>query len=58
MPNQALSVCDALKATSLGRTKLYREIKLGKISARKIGRKTVFLADEIERYLNALPVAM
>jgi predicted DNA-binding transcriptional regulator AlpA len=53
----ALSVRDAMKATSLGRTKLYREMKLGRIAARKIGRKTVFLADEIERYLKSLPVA-
>lgn len=55
---KALSVSDAMKATSLGRTKLYREMKLGRIAARKIGRKTVFLADEVERYLNSLPMAL
>ncbi len=54
---KALSVADAMKATSLGRTKLYREMKLGRIAGRKIGRKTVFLIDEVERYLTSLPVA-
>lgn len=54
----ALSVRDAMKATSLGRTKLYHEMKLGRIAARKIGRKTVFLIDEVERYLASLPVAL
>jgi predicted DNA-binding transcriptional regulator AlpA len=53
----ALSVQDTMKATSLGRTKLYREMKLGKIAARKIGRKTVFISDEVVRYLNSLPMA-
>lgn len=57
MSKQALSVADALNAISIGRTKLYREMKEGRIAARKIGRKTVFLADEIDRYLASLPVA-
>ena len=56
--SNALSVRDTMKATSLGRTKLYREMKLGRISARKIGRKTVFISDEVERYLKSLPVAL
>ena len=57
MTKQALSVSDTLKSIRIGRTKLYREMKAGRIVARKIGRKTVFLADEIERYLASLPVA-
>lgn len=55
--SKALSVRDAMNTIRIGRTKLYREMKEGRIVARKIGRKTVFLADEVERYLSSLPVA-
>lgn len=55
--SKALTVRDAMHTIRIGRTKLYREMKEGRIVARKIGRKTVFLADEIERYLSSLPVA-
>jgi predicted DNA-binding transcriptional regulator AlpA len=57
MPKQALSATDTMAIINIGRTKLYREMKAGRIVARKIGRKTVFLADEVERYLASLPVA-
>lgn len=55
--SRALTVRDAMNSIRIGRTKLYREMKEGRIVARKIGRKTVFLADEVERYLASLPVA-
>lgn len=56
--SKALSVNDAMIAIRIGRTKLYHEMKAGRITARKIGRKTVFLAEEIDRYLAALPLAV
>jgi predicted DNA-binding transcriptional regulator AlpA len=55
--SKALSVRDTMQTIRIGRTKLYNEMKAGRIVARKIGRKTVFLADEVERYLASLPVA-
>jgi excisionase family DNA binding protein len=57
MAQSALSVNQATKALSIHRATLYRELKAGHIEARKIGRKTVILIDEIERYLNSRPVA-
>ena len=55
--SKALTVRDTINTIRIGRSKLYREMKEGRIVARKIGRKTVFLADEVERYLASLPVA-
>ncbi|MEM7069292.1 MAG: helix-turn-helix domain-containing protein [Pseudomonadota bacterium] len=39
----------------LGRSKIYSEIANGKLKARKIGKKTVFLKSDVEAYLNGLP---
>lgn len=38
-----------------GRTKIYQEIKEGKLRARKIGRSTVILASDWQQYLQSLP---
>lgn len=51
-----LSVKEVLCELNIGRTKLYSEISAGKLSARKIGRKTVFLGEEVTRYAEALPI--
>lgn len=40
----------------MSRTKLYGEIKAGKIEARKLGNRTVITADEMDRYVASLPV--
>lgn len=55
MQKQAYTVNEAIQEIGIGRSKLYSEIKDGKITPRKIGRKTIFLAKDIEDYLNALP---
>lgn len=39
----------------LGRTKVYEAIKTGALVARKIGRRTVILDDDLRIYLEALP---
>ena len=48
---------EAAEATGLSRETLYRRIAEGKLTAKKDGRLTVIEADEIRRYLSALPVA-
>jgi hypothetical protein len=39
------------------RTKIYQDIKEGKLKARKAGRRTLILADDYRAYLQALPEA-
>lgn len=57
MLKQAYTVNETINEIGIGRSKLYAEIKEGKITPRKIGKKTIFLAKDIEDYLNALPKA-
>jgi excisionase family DNA binding protein len=42
--------------TGIGRTKLYAEIAAGRLRARKVGKRTVILAEDGRAYLASLPV--
>lgn len=55
MTPTALSINEALRRLSIGRTRLYELIGSGQISARKIGRRTVIIDTEIARFLAACP---
>ncbi len=52
----ALSVEKACELSCIGRTKFYELIKSKKIPARKVGRRTIILLDELYRALKRLPV--
>jgi excisionase family DNA binding protein len=39
----------------IGRDKLYKLIREGKLPARKLGRKTLILATDLEAFLESLP---
>ena len=54
---RAFSVKEVCQRLSIGRTLLYKHIKSGKIPARKIRSRTVFLPDELEAALKSLPLA-
>ena len=41
--------------TGLGRTTLYAEIKSGRLIARKVGRRTIVLAQDAESWMAGLP---
>ena len=41
--------------SGLGRTKIFAEIKQGKLIARKCGRRTLILEDDLLKWLHALP---
>ena len=56
VPPFALSVDKAAAAAGIGRTKIYEAIKLGKLKARKAGRHTVILTDDLKAFLESLPV--
>ena len=57
MQKQAYTVNEVIREIGIGRSKLYAEIKDGRITPRKIGKKTIFLAKDVEAYLNDLPKA-
>jgi hypothetical protein len=51
----AYSIEETARIASVGRTALYAEIKAGRLKARKAGRRTVLLADDIRQWLVSLP---
>ncbi len=57
MQKAAYTVNEILREIGIGRSKLYAEIAAGKLIPRKIGKKTIFLARDVEAYLDNLPKA-
>ena len=51
----ALTVSEACAAARIGRTVLYELIRDGKLPARKCGRRTIVLADDLRRWIESLP---
>lgn len=54
MEQKTFSIDQASTVTGLGRTKLYQLINSGELKARKIGRKTIILKDDLEAFLDNL----
>ncbi len=57
MARLAFSIPEACKVAATGRTALYGAIKAGHLRAVKNGRRTLILADDLRRWLSALPEA-
>jgi excisionase family DNA binding protein len=57
LPRMAYSIDQACSVTGLGRTSLYQLIKSGKLIARKCGRRTLIMADDLSASLNRFPSA-
>ncbi len=55
MEKLALTIRELSEAGGGSRTKIYEEIKAGKIKAKKRGRSTIILAPDAIRYLESLP---
>jgi len=51
----ALSLAEAGKVAGCGRTSIYKATIRGGLVARKIGRRTVILRADLDRWLAALP---
>lgn len=51
----AYSILGASKACNLGQTKIYEQIKLGRLKAVKFGKRTLIPAKALEEWLNSLP---
>jgi len=53
----AYGVAEAARVAGIGRSTLYVALAAGELKARKCGRRTLIPADELRRYLTALPDA-
>jgi hypothetical protein len=53
----AFTIPEVVKATSIGRTAIYEEIKAGRLLARKRGAQTLILAADLNAFLASLPEA-
>ena len=51
----AYTIAEACEVSGVGRTTIYKAIKSGKLIARKFGRRTIILADDLAAWLRSLP---
>jgi hypothetical protein len=51
----ALSIAEVVRASGLCRTLVYGEIRAGRLPARKCGRRTIILRQDLEAFLQRLP---
>jgi len=54
LDKKAYSISELSNVVSLGRTKLYEEIKEGRLKTRKVGRRTLITAQDADAWLNSL----
>ena len=57
MAHEAISIDEVVKAVGIGRTRIFAEIRSGQLVARKVGRRTVILKQDLEAWLRQLPRA-
>jgi excisionase family DNA binding protein len=55
-PHRAMSIAEFCERYGTGRTTAYQEIKLGRLRARKCGKRTIIIHDDAEDWLRCLPV--
>lgn len=53
----SLTIQDVSKTTGIGRTRVFELIRDGKLLARKIGTRTIILAEDLKTFLDKLPSA-
>lgn len=51
----AYPVNEFAKAVGIGRSKVYEEIRLGRLRAKKLGARTVITGPDARAYLDSLP---
>ncbi len=55
LPREAFSVDQVEGVTGIGRTKIYEAISSGRLKARKYGKRTLILKDDLRQFLESLP---
>ena len=51
----AFSLKEAVAATGCSKDRIYRALNAGELSAKRVGGRTFFMADELERWLRDTP---
>ena len=51
-----LTIHEACTFSGIGKTKLYEAINSRKLKARKAGKRTLILSDDLRDYLSSLPL--
>lgn len=54
MNQMSLSIEEACNLTGIGRTKLYDAINRGELIAKKFGKRTIILKEDLETFLKNL----
>ena len=57
LAKEGLSISEACAFAGIGRTKIYQAITDGSLKARKCGKRTLILRDELRHFLASLPSA-
>jgi excisionase family DNA binding protein len=57
LKREGLSILEACAVAGIGRTKIYQAITDGTLKARKCGKRTLILREELSRFLTSLPDA-
>lgn len=52
----AYHIKDAVKASGSTRTNIFNAIREGKLPARKDGRRTIIMADDLRNWVSSLPM--
>ena len=52
----ALTIAEAITESRVGRSSLYSAIKRGELPCRKLGKRSLILREDLERFLQSLPV--
>lgn len=56
IPHLAYSIPELLAVIRLGRTRVYELINSGALPARRVGRRTLVLHEDLQVFLRSLPV--
>jgi hypothetical protein len=51
----AFSISEVVRTSGIGRTLVFAEIKVGRLIARKCGRRTLILKEDLLKWLSTLP---
>ena len=58
MTKLAYAIAEIPHVAPIGRSKLFEEIAAGRLRVRRVGRRTIVLAKDLEEYLSLLPTSL